>query len=139
MLKSVFSFSLMLIFSTFSSTSQHVSRVMRKPTICICENEDAFSFAVTAKLISAFVFATWIVQYLYFLNPKFQASSHLQQLYSLVCVRTGQKPHCWLSHFEAQVYISNIDCGYLIMIYTSEHFIFSSKNVSLSSHISLAC
>ena len=36
------------------------------------------SFAVTAKLISAFVFATWIVQYLYFLNPKFQASSHLQ-------------------------------------------------------------
>ena len=33
-----------------------------------------------AKLISAFVFATWIVQYLYFLNPKFQASSHLQQL-----------------------------------------------------------
>ena len=36
------------------------------------------SFAVTAKLISAFVFATWIVQYLYFLNTKFQASSHLQ-------------------------------------------------------------
>ena len=25
----------------------------------------------------AFVFATWIVQSLYFLNPKFQASSHL--------------------------------------------------------------
>ena len=36
------------------------------------------SFAVTAKLISAFVFATWIVQYLFFLNTKFQASSHLQ-------------------------------------------------------------
>ena len=36
------------------------------------------SFAVTAKLICAFVFATWIVQYLYFLNPKFPASSHLQ-------------------------------------------------------------
>ena len=34
-------------------------------------------FAVTAKLISAFVFATQIVQSLYFLNPKFQASSHL--------------------------------------------------------------
>ena len=37
-----------------------------------------FSFAVTAKLISAFVFTTWIAQSLYFLNPKFQASSHLQ-------------------------------------------------------------
>ena len=36
------------------------------------------SFAVTAKLISAFVFATWIVQYLSFLNTKFQDSSHLQ-------------------------------------------------------------
>ena len=35
------------------------------------------SFAVTAKLISAFVFATRIVQFLFFLNPKFRASSHL--------------------------------------------------------------
>ena len=50
------------------------------------------SFAVTAKLISVFVFATRIVQSLYFLNPKFQASSHLLWLYSLVCVRPGQKP-----------------------------------------------
>ena len=31
------------------------------------------SFAVTAKLISVFVFATWVVQYIYSLNPKFQA------------------------------------------------------------------
>ena len=35
------------------------------------------SFAVSAKLISAFVFATRIVQFLFFLNPKFQASSLL--------------------------------------------------------------
>ena len=33
------------------------------------------SFAVTAKLISAFVFATRIVQFLFYLNSKFQASS----------------------------------------------------------------
>ena len=50
------------------------------------------SFAVTAKLISAFVFATRIVQSLYFLNPEFQASSHLVWLYSPVCVGTGWKP-----------------------------------------------
>ena len=31
------------------------------------------SFAVTAKLISTFVFAAWIVQSFSFLNPKFQA------------------------------------------------------------------
>ena len=50
------------------------------------------SFAETAKLISAFVFALYIVQSLYFLNPKFQASSHLLSLYSLVCVGPGRKP-----------------------------------------------
>ena len=50
------------------------------------------SFAVTAKLISAFVFATGIIQSLYFLNMKFQASSHLLWLYSPVCVGRGQKP-----------------------------------------------
>ena len=35
------------------------------------------SFAVTSKLISAFVFATQIVQFLFFLYPKFQPSSLL--------------------------------------------------------------
>ena len=35
------------------------------------------TFAVTAKLISTFVFATLIVHFLFFLNPKFQASSCL--------------------------------------------------------------
>ena len=43
---------------------------MRIPTFCICENKDADQLRgfLTAKLISAFVFATWIVQSLYFLN-----------------------------------------------------------------------
>ena len=50
------------------------------------------SFAVTANLISAFVFTTQILQSLYFLNPRFQASSHLQWLYSLVCVGPGRRP-----------------------------------------------
>ena len=44
------------------------------------------------KLISTFVFATQIIQSLFFLNPKFQASSHLLWLYSPVCVRPGQNP-----------------------------------------------
>ena len=48
--------------------------------------------SVTAKLISAFVFAARIVQSLYFLNPKFQASSHLLWLYSPACVGPGRKP-----------------------------------------------
>ena len=41
------------------------------------KTETQISFAVTAKLISAFVFATRIVHFLIFLNPKCQASSLL--------------------------------------------------------------
>ena len=51
----------------------------------ICINKDA------DPLISTFVFTTWIVQSLSFLTPKFQASSHLLYLYSLVCVGPGWK------------------------------------------------
>ena len=53
---------------------------------------------LTAKLISAFVFATRIVQFLLFLNLNFTASSHLLCLYSLVCVEPVRKPQCLLSH-----------------------------------------
>ena len=48
---------------------------MGKATICICENKGADQLrGVTAKLISAFVSATRIVQFLFYLNPKVQAS-----------------------------------------------------------------
>ena len=50
------------------------------------------SFAVTAKLIIAFVFAIRIGQSLYYLHPKLQASSHLLWLYRPVCVGPGRKP-----------------------------------------------
>ena len=65
-----------------------MSRVIRKPTFCMTQ----IRFEVTAKLISAFVFATPIVQSLYFLNPKFQASSRLLWLFRPVCVGPGRKP-----------------------------------------------
>ena len=63
------------------------------------------SFAVTAKLISAFVFATRIVQFLFYLNPKFQASSSFLCLYRPVSVRPVRKPHCWFSHETAHIYM----------------------------------
>ena len=47
---------------------------------------------ITAKLISAFVFATRIVQSLYFIYTKFQASSYLLSPYSPVYVGPGRKP-----------------------------------------------
>ena len=57
--------------------------------------------ASRSPLISAFVFTTRIVQFLYFLNPKFPVSSRLLCLYSPVCVRPVWKPHCWFSHEAA--------------------------------------
>ena len=65
---------------------------MRKPAFAYAKTKTQISFAVTAKLISAFVFATWIVQSIFYLNPKFQASSHLLSLPSAVCVGPGRKP-----------------------------------------------
>ena len=79
------------------------SHIMRKPTFYICENKGADQLRSTAKLISAFVFATWILQFFYFLNPNFPASSHCLSLYSSVFVGPVQKPHCWCSHDAAHI------------------------------------
>ena len=50
------------------------------------------SFAVTAKLISDFVFTTRIEQFLFFLKKKFQSSRLFLKVYRPVCVRPGRKP-----------------------------------------------
>ena len=68
-----------------------MSRVMRKPVFAYAKTKTQISCAVTAQLISAFVFAIRIVQSLYYINPKFQASGHLLWLYSPVCVGPGRK------------------------------------------------
>ena len=66
---------------------------MGKPTICIGENKDA----------DQHVFATRILHFLLYLNPKFQASSSFLCLYSPVCVGPVRKPHCWFSHEAAHM------------------------------------
>ena len=74
---------------------------MGKTTICIDENKGAYqlgsyiSFAVTAKLISTFAFATRIAESLFYLNPKFQVSS-ITDLFG--------NPNCLFSHAKAQFY-----------------------------------
>ena len=78
---------------------------MRKPFFfAYAKTKTQISFAVTAKLISAFVFATRIVQSLYFLNTKFQDSSHLVWSCSLVCVGpVVGNPEDRFSHNVAQM------------------------------------
>ena len=75
-----------------------LSRIMRKPTICICENEDTDQLHTDCKADHTFVFATRIVQFLFFLNATFQASSHLLLLHRTVCMEPVRKPQCWFSH-----------------------------------------
>ena len=74
-------------------------------TFSYAKTKAQISFAVTAKLISAFVFATLIVQSL-FLNPKFKASSLL-----LVCVRPGRKPRrqvfSWRGSYIPRAWVDN--------------------------------
>ena len=67
---------------------------LRKPFFCICENKDAdqLGCAVTAQLISVLVFATEIVQSLYFQITKFLVSNHHLWLCSPVFVGPGRKP-----------------------------------------------
>ena len=52
-------------------------RYEKKRLFVYAKTKMQISCTVTAQLISAFVFATQIVQSLYFLNPKIQAPSHL--------------------------------------------------------------
>ena len=73
-----------------------MSRIIRKADFYLCKNKDADQLcsnctAVTAQLISAFVFATWMVQFLLYLYPKFQYSSFLLWVYRPVCVGPGRK------------------------------------------------
>ena len=63
-----------------------------KPAFCICENKDADQLRSKCAADQRLCFATWIVQSLYFIYTKFQASSHLVWLCSLVYVGPGRKP-----------------------------------------------
>ena len=67
---------------------------MRNSTFCLRKNKGA------DQVISTFVFATQIVQLLYFVNPKFPVSSHLLWLYSLVYVGPAQKPRLFVFSCE---------------------------------------
>ena len=72
--------------------STDLSRVVRKPAFCICENKDADQLRGNRDADQRLCFRYIDSQSLYFLYTKFQASCHLLCLYSLVCVGPGWKP-----------------------------------------------
>ena len=59
---------------------------MRTPVFCICENKGADQLRGNCTADQRHCFAAKIVQFLYFLNPKFQASSQYLWLYSSIFV-----------------------------------------------------
>ena len=88
---------------------------LRKPAFCICENKDADQLRSNCAAIQRLCFRSRIVQSLYYLNPKFQASSYILWLHSLVCVGN---PEDRFSHDEAHcILISGLKhrySGYLL-------------------------
>ena len=68
---------------TLNSRMLSINLVVRKPAFHICENKDADQLRGNREADQRLVFATSIVQSLYFLNTKFQTSSHLVRSYSL--------------------------------------------------------
>ena len=131
---------------TGCSGCPHTSLAMRKLDFCICENKDADQLRShrEADLISAFVFAIQIVQSLYYLNPEFQASSHLLWLYSPVYVRPGQKPrrpvfsqrgsYCKPTFFMAFRLCIFVFTNIFVLIYFHDY---AKKKHSMSSQMSL--
>ena len=76
----------------------------RHEKTCFCaylKTKLQISCAVTAQLISAFVFATKTVPSLFLLNPKFQAPIYLLWLSSPVWVGPGRKTQRQVSHDAA--------------------------------------
>ena len=61
-----------------------------------------------SQKVHAFVFATQIVQSLFFLNSKFLASSLFLSLYRLVCVGPGQKPKLLVFSREGSCIYGNL-------------------------------
>ena len=106
--------------------SDQMSRDVRKPDFCTCENKAADQLCGNRTAD----FATQIVQSLYFLNPNLQASSHFLWLPSPVCVGPGRKPRRPVfsrhgSNFVScrhLVYPNNLPPASIIIIFRDELF-----------------
>ena len=117
---------------------------MRKPAFAYAKTKTQISCAVTAQLISALVFAIRIVQSLYYLNPKSQASSHLLWLYSLVCVGPGRKPRrpvfSQRGSPHPERYLSTTMLSYLLAgMYTPSHYEFHGSHAGNQQHTTSVC
>ena len=81
------------------------------------------------------------MQFLFYLNPKFQASSSFLCLYRPVCVRPVRKPHCWFSHETAHIIrlcMKRLKYSFTVYIECLAKLLFSDFRLSLRFTRSLA-
>ena len=90
------------------------------------QKQTQISFAVTVKLISAYVFATRIVQFVYFMKSKFPVSNDLLCMYSSVCDEPVRKPHCWFSHEAAHADLDLFCLPFITYLKSSSSYPFYS-------------
>ena len=62
---------------TFKNQVEYMSPIMRKPTICMCENKGADQLHSNCEADQRLCFRYMDSKIPNFLHPKFQASSHL--------------------------------------------------------------
>ena len=104
------------------------SHIIRKPTLCICENNDTDQVHGYHEADHAFVFTTRILQPQYLLYQKFQASSCPLSLHTPACVgpcrkpKHEQKPQCCFSRVAAHLAFTE-SCSLYIFSEESSAFI----------------
>ena len=63
-----------------------------KARFCLCENKAADQLCSNCTAVQRLCFATPVVQFLFYLYSKFQASSYPASVTVQLCVRPGRKP-----------------------------------------------
>ena len=81
---------------------------MGKPTICTGESKGADQLRSNCEADQRLCFRYMDSTILFYINPKFQASSSFLCLYRSVCVGPVRKPHCWFSHEAAHLFFQMI-------------------------------
>ena len=112
---------------------------MTKPAFANEKTIAQISCAVTAQLISAFVLATYIEQFLFFLNQKFQASNHLLRMYSLLYVGNPEGMFsCDTAYIMCPIFVPVCCICTLLLFFCQIHHIdFDDENNVINKNVFL--
>ena len=107
---------------------------MRKPAFCICENKDAYQLHDNCAADQRLCFHYTYIQSMYYLNPQFQASSHLLWLYRPFCVGPSRKPRRSVFSQQGSCIYYKIHSFYICIFYTGNNLMHVSGLHSLMAY-----